>query len=113
MREESVVRREMEDLQVQLDSVVRQLDAAKAKAVSTGEYADDNWFARAKHAKRVIGRNIGRLQTELGEIRRSQKAASRKEAVTFERLFMYKAKEILPKETYELIFSETNRAATV
>lgn len=110
MREESTVRRELQELQVQLDSVVQQLDAAKAKAASTGEYADDNWFTRAKHAKRVIGRNIGRLQTELGEIRRSQKAAASKQSVSFERQFMYKAKELLPKATYDLIFTAANES---
>lgn len=73
MRDEAIVRSELVDSQARLDAISQQIAEAKAHTAETGDYTDSEWFLRATAARRIAARTHGKLQVELGEVRRAQK----------------------------------------
>lgn len=47
-----------------------QLDEAKAKKNSTGEYADPNWFHKARTAKKMYGMLSQQIQRQLSKVKK-------------------------------------------
>lgn len=111
MLTEDEVREQIVIEQTKADAIAEQLEAAIAKARATGEYADDIWFAKAKHAKRTIGRNIGRLQMELGKLTRERRRKATEEGHSVNRIFRFKVKEHISEELYKYLLDESIRAA--
>lgn len=104
------IRQKIKKLQANKDEIQRQVDEAKRRARAEGIYADAQWMTSAEHALRITGRKIGELQTMLGEARKAERKASDAEGQRFERIFMIKSREILPRSLYEQIMSEATEA---
>ena len=68
MRTEESLREEIADAKAQLDSICAQMDKAIAHKRGTGQSSDEDWFAQAKAERRRLGRIIGDLQQQLGQV---------------------------------------------
>lgn len=69
------------------------MDKAIAHKRGTGQSSDEDWFAQAKAERRRLGRIIGDLQQQLGQVCRKERA---NRTVSFERAFVRKAEALLP-----------------
>lgn len=85
----------------QIDS---QLDFAKSTAAATGRYSDHDWFNRARHAKRMKGREH-QLATLALSKRRKEERRARQDSI--ERRFVEVAKRVLSPD----LFAEVMRQA--
>lgn len=56
----------------EIGHIAEQLTEAKAKAASTGDYSDADWYRRATSAKRIKGRLSQRIQNELARRKRAR-----------------------------------------
>jgi len=83
-------------LESDIDSIRAQIDAAQAKARETGEFADSDWWGRAKWALKSKGRQCQQIQLLL---RQKNKAAQG----SLENCFMTTARELLPAEQFQAI----------
>ena len=63
-------------LTAEMDEIRTQIEDAKAKAAATGDYADREWFRRAKYALRAKGRLHQQLQYRLGTLRKPKSPQS-------------------------------------
>lgn len=108
---EKEVRDRLEELKTKKDSIAYQVEEAMMVAKERNEWADGEWLSRARHAMRIVGREMSKLQVELGEINKAKKQenikASEERSRLFERQFMYNAKSILPTVLYEQILNKT------
>lgn len=102
MRTEESLREEIADAKAQLDSICAQMDKAIAHKRGTGQSSDEDWFAQAKAERRRLGRIIGDLQQQLGQVCRKERA---NRTVSFERVFVRKAEALLPRDLYLLVFT--------
>jgi len=97
---------EMESLNETSASIKDQLAAAKTIQVQTGQYADPDWWRRANFALRATGRSLQGLQNRLGDVNRELRALTAKEHnANLERRFIATARQMLPSELYEKIWS--------
>ena len=74
-----------------------QLEDAKAKAFVDNEYADRDWFRKARDASRHTGRDSQKIQHMLGILNKEQKNSNR---VKVEEKFIQAAKRILDHDTF-------------
>ena len=88
-----------------LARVKTQLDYAKSEAAETGNYSDRDWFNRAKHAKRMLGREHQLIQAELGK---RKKRESRSFNNTIERRFIDAARRRLDPVLFSELMDEAN-----
>lgn len=107
MRTETQIRDDLEKASRVADEITRQIEEAQTRAKQTGRYADSDWFGRAKSARRAAGREISRLQTELGQVKAAQRAQNRERGEQFARRFVVNANLLLPAELYQQILSMT------
>lgn len=63
----------MERLAAESTNLKLQLDHARAKVATTGEYAPSGWFNRASAALRYMNRDRQRLQEHMAKLRRADK----------------------------------------
>lgn len=110
MRASTEIRTELDKAQSDKDAVKSQIEDAASYAAETGEYSDSDWFLRAKNADRAIGRRIRKLMDELSASLKEERRAAGEVGLSFERVFMVKAREILPRTLYEQIMLETVEA---
>ena len=80
--------------------IKRQINEAKSKAASTGDYSDTDWFHRANAALRYKGVEHQSLLQEKGKRSRAKKEAHTN---TFERAFLQAARQILDADTFRVI----------
>ncbi len=83
----------------ELDKVKARIDAAKAARISSGEFADPQWYARINAVRRILGRATQLVQTELSSRRKSRRA-------TFSDMFITIAKRRLDPAVFEEIAEE-------
>lgn len=76
------------------------IDRAKADKITTGEYADPDWFARVNAALRFKGMEHQRLQRIAGRLAREERQAR---AQSFERAFVDHARKVLAADAFETI----------
>lgn len=88
-------------LQDELVQIKIQLDTAKARVHTDGEYADADWYASAMAAKRLKGQQLQRIQTQLGKKRRGENDS-------VERAFVDICRVRLHPETFQEIMGEAN-----
>jgi hypothetical protein len=86
-------------LTAEMDEIRTQIEDAKAKAAATGDYADREWFRRAKYALRAKGRLHQQLQYRLGVLRKERSTQS----TEVEKQFVNVAREVLPDEQFHRI----------
>jgi hypothetical protein len=104
----SEIRALLQKLQRDKDVIANQVTEAKRRAAADGVYSDIDWLNSAESAMRIKGRQIGKLQIELSNALKEEKAmACAIDKSTFEREFMRKAREILPRALYEQVIAET------
>lgn len=58
-----------------INDIKDQLDRAKTRRITTGEFTDPDWFQRANSALRGKGRILQDIQRELGEVNRALRRA--------------------------------------
>jgi hypothetical protein len=92
-----------DNLQVKTNRIKDALADAKANLALKGEYADPDWFRRAKYALRA---SAHAKQVIIREIAKKKAALKRSEGISFEREFMRVAKLMLDKDTYHAILAE-------
>lgn len=107
MRTEAEIRADLAKAQQVADDITKQIENAQSEAKQSGNYADSNWFNRARHARRAAGRSIQRLQVELGEVKAAQRAENGKRGEEFARRFMVNANLLLPQALYQQILNAT------
>ena len=93
---EAMTRDELLKLKSQIDGskmrIDSQLSDAKAKVHTTGQYADPDWYRRAQHAAKRMGRQSQTVQIELARQKSLQKERSRAE-VPLSQYFLDVARE--------------------
>jgi hypothetical protein len=91
-------------------SIKTQLEHAKAKRYSQGEWSDPDWWARANAALRHMARQSQSYQLTLGELNRRRRAKLHEISDRDDgRMFISCAKEALSPERYMSIWAEVRR----
>jgi len=90
---------------VEMDSIRQQIDAARVKARTTGEYADPDWYQRAQCALRARGRFHQRLQFRLSALKQTQSKG-------LDGYFVDAARELLPREQFERLLQAASGRST-
>jgi hypothetical protein len=80
----------------EIAEIAAQIDAAKARAQATGEYADPEWFRRAVAAKRYKGADVQRANQALSLIKE-------RDTRRFESVFIDVARRHLDKGTFTML----------
>ncbi len=108
------IRQQLAQLQAEKDQITTKIDEARRKAHATGVFADPKWLTSAEHARRLRGREIGKLQVALSEALRKGKAevhsAQQQRVSQFERQFMAQARAILPPALYQQVLMQAAQA---
>lgn len=107
MSESEDLDRRAETLLREMAEIDAQLDAAVSRRITTGDYADAEWFARAKAARRFKGQEHQRIMAERRKVNAARKAeniANQKRDDA--RLFVTVAKRRLSPEAYTEIWAE-------
>lgn len=91
---------ESEILEKEIADVRGQLEKATAHMLLTGEYADPDWFRRAKAALRYKGQEHQVLLKERAALR---KRLSQEKSATLDRLFIESARAMLDESTFYAI----------
>src|SRR5690606_35208860 len=105
------------------DDIQLQLDHAAARLAETGEYADGDWYARAKHALRCRRRDIDKLNRQIKEAKReaagtrhptaadvtTRRLAREARMATFGQTFIDVAEEFLPRPLFDAIREEARK----
>lgn len=89
----------MTRLETDADSIKTQLDRARGEQKTTGRYADQHWYTRAKAALTTKRRQVEVIKRELS-VRRDERITSISE------LFVEAAKLFLADDTFDLIMQE-------
>lgn len=90
----------------ELDSIKAQLLTAKAKVWAGGGYSDPQWYAKAQIALQIRVRQIQKLQTLIGNIRREPTPSKPSPELKAFHLFFYKAaRDILSQAEFKTICS--------
>lgn len=87
-----------------LDRVKGQISKAKADLHITGEYSDPDWFQRAETAKRIMGRQLQKIQPRQGELKRQRSSSA-----SFEKTFFEVCQTNLPPEVFLDLKAKANR----
>lgn len=100
----------LEEMRNKLDDecneIQLQLDLAKARAYTNGEYADPGWFARAKHALRCRRSEFNRLAREIATIRKADRVAAQQQQ---ERIFVEVCRERFDEDVWTSVWAEVSR----
>ena len=100
---------DMEELRGELDEecneIQLQLDLAKAKAHTNGEYADPGWFARANYALRSRRSEFNQLNLRISVARKAEQATAQKQR---DRLFIDICRECLSKEDLASVWAKVD-----
>lgn len=111
-RDELVARRDVVELEIA--DIRGQLDAAVSQQKETGQYADPNWYGKAKTALRYKGIEHQQILRELSrrreQARRKAHEQSEGRARRFERVFMSVCRRRLTPDVYEEYIAETKEA---
>jgi Tat protein secretion system quality control protein TatD with DNase activity len=92
-----------------LTETKRQLDEAKAYRLTTGEYADPDWYSRATHAARLQGRLHQTLLQVIAEKKSELRAKKTEEKNTSDNAaFVAAARQLLTPEQYQAIWRAVN-----
>lgn len=81
-------------------SAQMQIDAAKGKMHSDGEYADPDWWAKVNGYKRMLGFLSQKIQLRIREVKEAQKLEA---SLKIEPIFMDVARQVLPYEQFNEI----------
>jgi hypothetical protein len=82
--------------------ILAQIEKAKAHHLSTGEYADPHWFAKANHALRVKRRTQQKLQ----ELLRIHHKAENVQNQPLSQFFMDVCRERMDAALFDLVLQE-------
>lgn len=85
-----------------------QLEAAKVKARTTGDFSDSEWFNRTSHALRMTGREHQQVIREIGD---RNKAARREQGNRLERKFVEIARSRLDGELFASLMDDAQSAS--
>jgi MFS superfamily sulfate permease-like transporter len=100
--------RRIATLLIDMAKVGTQIDFAKSEAAASGQYADRDWFNRARHAKKMMGREHQLATLALAKRRKAERQA-RNAAV--ERRFVEAAKRILTPCLFADLMREAEASA--
>ncbi len=93
-----------------IGSIKSQIEEAKTRRWSHGQYSDPSWWRRANDALHHKGRQRQAYQTALGQVNRRLRALRNDQAnQDIRQLFMDAAKRLLPPETLQLLWDEVRR----
>lgn len=99
---------QLQELQVTLledmASIRYQLEEAKSKAATGGDYSDADWFRKASYALRMKGAQQQAVSIEVGRRKRLVQS-------TLETWFVRVAREILDEDLFEEIMDEAKDKA--
>ena len=88
----------------ELGKIKLQLEEARKRVYTTGEYADHDWYSRARSAQRIYGQRSQKIQTRLSALKREQKARNVEKAQVrtnqFKHVFMRLVRERLGEAEY-------------
>lgn len=108
------IRDRIDALQAEKDAIDAQVAEAKRLAAAGEGFSDPVWLTNAELAAKHRGRKIGRLQATLGDVLRQerarQQAASLTQASPFERAFVQRAREMLPRNIYDQLVKAAQAA---
>jgi predicted O-methyltransferase YrrM len=96
------------DLEYKLADVKGQLEKASAHQIETGEYADADWYRRAKAAQRYAGIEHQQLLRQIADIKRTLRASG---ANNFEACFINAARELLKPDDFRMVIDAAHQAA--
>lgn len=81
-------------------TIKAKLDKVRGEQKATGQWADPDWYRRAKTRVRFLGVEHQRICREIGRRKREAKAAY---TSSIERAFVVAAKAFLPQATFDAI----------
>jgi hypothetical protein len=91
-------------LEDEINTAQTEIQKAKAKQKSTGEYADAIWFAEQKELVRTKTSELHRINREIKALNKQPPRSN-----TYSILFVQAAKQLLDPETLEKVDSLTNQ----
>jgi chromosome segregation ATPase len=100
MKRVSELSDEIEDIDARRAQIKGQLEKAQAEVHITGQYADPDWFRRAKGALRHLGVERAQACRDLGETNRALRALN---ATSSDNLFRVAVREVVDEATWALI----------
>lgn len=117
------VTEKINELSEEIDSIAYQISRASGQARNEGVFADTDWWARINLARRIKGRQVQRLQTQLNILRRRAHAeriarkktdAEKKDVVTAKRdrfaiAFFMAAEVVLSKADFDKVCAEARK----
>lgn len=89
-----------DQLETDIATLKAKLEQVRAKRVQTGEYADPDWYRRAKTRLRFTAIEFNKLQRRIAEVRRVERQA---QAARVERAFVDHARRTLDEVTFQRI----------
>ena len=98
---------DLEDLREQLldeiHDIKGQIEKAKSKAASAGEFADRDWYHKANHASRNKSRQYQKVVREISNRKKAERARSNNSP---EKVFIQVAKRRLDEEVFADMWAE-------
>lgn len=98
-----------EELEFKLANVKGQLEKAAAHRIATGEYADADWYRRAKAVQRYTGIEHQQLLRQISAIKRTQREVN---ARSFDACFVDAARALLPPDEFRRLYDAARQAAS-
>ncbi len=95
---------ERDNLELAIADIKTDIERAQATARSTGEYADSDWFNRARAALRYKGIEYNRILREIKDARKVETADKDR---VWEQTFIKVAKRTLTEDVYDRLVAET------
>jgi hypothetical protein len=109
---EAMTRDDLLQLKSQIDDrragIDSQIADAKTKVHTEGQYADPDWYGRANHAAKRMGRQSQKIQIELARKKGLQKERNKSE-VPISQYFLDVAREELDPEDLREMMQEARR----
>lgn len=102
------IERRVADLTYNVGQIKNQIEQAKLDAKLNGNYSDPDWFQRANHAARMLGREHQMLLLELAK---RKKSTRRQFNTRLERAFMDTARLRLDPDLFRSILDEAYEIA--
>jgi chromosome segregation ATPase len=91
---------ELEDIDERRANIKDQIERAQANRITTGEYADPDWFRRAKAALRHLGVERNEVTRDLGEANRRLREVNSSHNID---TFYLATREVVDDATWERI----------
>lgn len=88
------------ELELDIDNIKGQLDLAKSKVASSGEYADPIWYRNATQAMRIKQKQLQFLMMKIKDKKECD--------LSIPQLFMNMAEKLLDEETFNQILESAN-----